>query len=62
MFGLYTDDGHQAVESMLATDRASTCQTCFQLAALSLNVAISVVDISRPGYQPAWLIPGFFTR
>jgi hypothetical protein len=49
--GLDTEDGCKEVESRLTTDGASACETCFQLAALSLNVDISIEDISRPGYM-----------
>ncbi len=51
MSELDTEDGHKVVESRLTTDGASACKTCIQLAALSLNVDISIEDISRPGYM-----------
>ena len=48
---LDTEDGRKEVESRLSTDGAKACETCFQLAALSLNVDTSIEDISRPGYK-----------
>ena len=48
------EDGCKEVESRLTTDGASACEVCFQLAALSLNVDISIEDISRPDYMLAF--------
>ena len=52
---LHSLSERESVESSLTEDGAYGCEVIYQLAALALNVDITVEDIASPGYQLAFL-------